>query len=52
MDIRAMVWDARVIAPSAAHDVTVLVRVTYHGIEALCGDLFDETESVQPTRPC
>lgn len=52
MDIRAMVWDARVIAPNDALDVTVIVRVTYHSIEALCGDLFDETESVYPARPC
>ena len=46
-----MAWDAKVIEPSAAEDVTVLLRVTYHSIETLCGDLFDETESEQ-TRPC
>jgi hypothetical protein len=34
-----MYWDARVIGPSQANDVTVLVRVTYQSIEALCGDL-------------
>jgi hypothetical protein len=51
MEISAMAWDAKVIEPSAAEDVTVLMRVTYHSIEALCGDLFDETESAQ-MRPC
>ena len=51
MEISAMAWDAKVIEPSAAEDVTVLMRVTYHSIEALCGDLFDETESAQ-ARPC
>jgi hypothetical protein len=51
-DIRAMVWDARVIAPSDALDVTVVMRVTYHSIEALCGALFDETESALEMRPC
>ena len=47
-----MVWDARVIAPSAAMDVTVVMRVTYHSIESLCGELFDETESLVAMRPC
>ena len=51
MEISAMAWEAKVIEPSAAEDVTVLMRVTYHSIEALCGDLFDETESAQ-MRPC
>ena len=51
MEISAMAWEAEVIEPSAAEDVTVLMRVTYHSIEALCGDLFDETESAQ-MRPC
>lgn len=51
MEISAMAWDAKVIEPSAAEDVTVLMRVTYHSIEALCGDLFDETESAE-ARPC
>lgn len=51
-DIRAMVWDARVIAPSAAMDVTVVMRVTYHSIESICGELFDETESLLEMRPC
>lgn len=47
-----MVWDARVIAPSAAMDVTVIMRVTYLSIESICGELFDETESRLETRPC
>jgi hypothetical protein len=51
MEISAMAWDAKVIEPSAAEDVTILMRVTYHSIESLCGDLFDGTESVQ-LRPC
>jgi hypothetical protein len=51
MEISAMAWDAKVIEPSAAEDVTVLMRVTYHSIEALCGELFHETESAQ-MRPC
>ncbi len=51
MEISAMAWEAKVIEPSAAEDITVLMRVTYHSIEALCGDLFDETESAQ-MRPC
>ena len=51
MEISAMAWEAKVIEPSAAADVTVLMRVTYHSIEALCGELFDETESAQ-MRPC
>ena len=51
MEISAMAWEAKVIEPSAAEDVTVLMRVTYHSIAALCGDLFDETESAQ-ARPC
>jgi hypothetical protein len=41
-----MFWDARVIAPSQANDVTVLVRVTYQPIEALCGDLAQLTDAV------
>jgi hypothetical protein len=45
MDIRAMVWDARVIAPSPDDDVTVVVRVSYQSIEALCGEFFDAVES-------
>jgi hypothetical protein len=48
-DIRAMVWDARVIAPTTSDDVTILMRVTYHTLEAICGELFDDTESA-PTR--
>lgn len=44
-DIRAMVWDARVIAPATSEDVTVVMRVTYHTLEAICGELFDDTES-------
>jgi hypothetical protein len=51
MEISAMAWDAKVMEPSDAKDVTVLMRVTYHSIESLCGDIFDETESAQP-RPC
>jgi hypothetical protein len=51
IEISAMAWDAKVMEPSAAEDVTVLMRVTYHSIEALCGELFDETESAQ-MRPC
>ena len=47
-----MVWDARVIAPSAAMDVTVVMRVTYHSIESICGELFDETDSLLEMRPC
>jgi hypothetical protein len=50
MEISAMAWDAKVIEPSAAEDVTVLMRVTYHSIEALCGDLFDETDQVHRFR--
>jgi len=42
-----MAWEAKVIEPNAAEDVIVLMRVTYHSIEALCGELFDETESAQ-----
>ena len=44
-EIRAMAWDAQVIAPTSSEDVTVVMRVTYHTIEAICGDLFDETAS-------
>ena len=44
-DIRAMVWDAHVIAPTLSDDVTVIMRVTYHTLEAICGELFDVTES-------
>jgi hypothetical protein len=44
-DIRAMVWDARVIEPTASEDVTVVMRVTYHTLEAICGELFDDTVS-------
>jgi hypothetical protein len=47
-EIRAMVWDARVIEPASSDDVTVLMRVTYHSIEAICGELFDVTESASP----
>jgi hypothetical protein len=45
IEIRAMYWDARVIAPSHSNDVTVLVRVTYQSIGALCGDLAEITEA-------
>jgi hypothetical protein len=45
MDIRAMVWDAQVIAPTTDTDVTVVMRVTYRTLEAICGELFDVTES-------
>ena len=44
-DIRAMVWDAQVIAPALSEDVTVVMRVTYHTLEAICDELFDVTES-------
>ena len=47
-EIRAMVWDARVIEPATSEDVTVLLRVTYLSIEAICGELFDVTESASP----
>jgi hypothetical protein len=47
-EIRAMVWDARVIEPASSEDVTVVMRVTYHTIEAICGELFDVTESASP----
>jgi len=47
-EIRAMVWDARVIEPTSSEDVTVVMRVTYHTIEAICGELFDVTESASP----
>ena len=40
-----MYWDARVIAPTQANDVTVLVRVRYQSIEALCGELSELTEA-------
>ena len=43
-----MVWDAQVIAPSPAEDVTVVLRVTYQTLEAICDELFDDTESVAP----
>ncbi len=36
-----MVWQATVIAPSAAADVTVIVRVTYRSLEALCSDDYE-----------
>ena len=48
-DIRAMVWDAKVMEPTTSEDVTVVMRVTYHSLEAICGEMFDETESA-PTR--
>ena len=48
-DIRAMVWDAQVIAPASSDEVTIVMRVTYHTIEAICGEQFDDTESA-PTR--
>jgi hypothetical protein len=47
-EIRAMVWDARVIEPTSSEDVTVVLRVTYHSIEAICGELYDVTESASP----
>lgn len=33
-----MVWEATVTAPSAAAEVTVIVRVTYRSLEQLCRD--------------
>ena len=51
LDIRPMVWDASVIAPSEVGGVTVILRVTYSTLEAICGDLFDVTESAPERRP-
>jgi len=51
VDIRPMVWDASVIAPSQCDEVTVILRVTYNTLEAICGDLFDVTETAPERRP-
>ena len=51
LEIRPMVWDASVTAPSEMDDVTVILRVTYNTLEAICGDLFDVTETAPERRP-
>jgi len=44
LDIRPMAWQATVIAPAANAEVTVILRVTYHSLEALCRD--DDADEV------
>ena len=45
LDIRPMILDAQVIEPTETEDVTVVMRVTYNSLEAICGALFDNTRS-------
>ncbi|MDO8506813.1 MAG: hypothetical protein Q7S41_04300 [Candidatus Limnocylindria bacterium] len=44
MDIRPMAWEARIIEPSAAPSVTVILRVTYYSLEAICSQVEAERD--------
>ena len=39
-----MVWEARVIEPSPAPCVTVILRVTYYSLEAICSQVEAERD--------
>ncbi len=43
-DLRPMLWQATIIAPAADAGVTVVLRVTYRTIEALCAAEDDPVE--------
>ena len=45
MDLRPMVWDAAMVAPTSDADVTVVLRVTYRTLAEIVDDLCAVTES-------
>ena len=51
VDLRPVVWDATVVTPRDDRGVTIVLRVTYHTIEQLCGDMFAETASEAVVAP-
>ena len=39
-----MAWEARIIEPSPATSVTVILRVTYYSLEAICSQVEAEPD--------
>ena len=45
MDLRPMLWDAAMVAPTSDADVTVVLRVTYRTLAEIIDDRCAVTES-------
>jgi hypothetical protein len=45
MDLRPMLWDAAMVAPTSDADVTVVLRVTYRTLAEIIDDLCAVTQS-------
>jgi len=45
MDLRPMLWDAAMVAPTSDADVTVVLRVTYRTLADIIDDLCAVTQS-------